>query len=94
MRVFAIQHKPSGGYLPEVGRGYTQSIPCVGQIPRLFMSEGSAKCALTWWLKGWTTVTRTRDYFDEYDEVWHTEPILERKASDMAIVPLDLEKVA
>ena len=93
MQVFAIKHKPTGGFLPETGGGYTHSEPCTYLIPRLFTTKKGACCALTWWLKGWTSVAHTRDYFGEYDETWQTEHILERKAADMEVIPLTLEAV-
>lgn len=89
--LFAIRHKPSGGHLPEVGRGYTFSEPSVDRIPRLFESASAAKRALTWWLKGGTSVLRSKDYWGEYDETWQHTDIPNRKAEDMEVVPVLLK---
>ena len=104
---WAIRHKPTGHYFPEVGprMGYTGSEPIdMGEgsafCPRLFAAESAAKRALTWWLKGITSVMRTRSGGDwggyEYDENWRTDmpveepgfPHVERKREDFEIVPL------
>jgi hypothetical protein len=54
----------------------------------LFADKGAARRALTWWLKGITSVDRSKDYFtNEYDETWHEEAMPERKAEDMEVVP-------
>jgi hypothetical protein len=90
--LFAIKHKPTGGFLPEhSGRGYTWTEPSLWLVPRLFLDAGAAKRALTWWLKGTTTVARNRDYFGEYDEVWTTEVEQHRKAEDMEVVKVLLQ---
>lgn len=95
MIVYAIRHRPTGGYLPEIvgGRGYTITEPTVHRIPRLFESSKAAKCALTWWLKGITQVTRHYDGW-EYDESWATLPREGRKAKDMVVVPMTLQEAA
>lgn len=103
---WAIHHTPSGGYLPEVGprMGYTGTEPLsMGEgsafAPRLFASEAAAKRALTWWLKGITSVHRSRgDYYDETWSGW--VPVsdkyityVERRRDDMEVVRLKLEVV-
>ncbi len=103
---WAIRHNPSGGYLPEVGprMGYTGTDPTsMGEgspfAPRLFASEAAAKRALTWWLKGITSVSRSG--IDYYDETWSTLPpvsseyftYVERCQGDMEVVQLKLEVV-
>ncbi len=88
---YVIRKKGTHKYLPDPpGRGKTWVEPIVGQPPRLFCSERAAKVALTWWLKGITTVARGRDYDGEYDETWTTEPEPHRKAEDMEVVPITL----
>ncbi len=79
---WAIRHKPTGRYLPEVGprQGYTGSEPIdmgsqSAYCPRLFATASAAKCALTWWLKGITTATYYRnDWLSgiDDDEAWKT----------------------
>jgi len=94
-RVFAIRHKPTGGFLPEVGRSYTHSEPSTTRIPRLFNSKGGAKCALTWWLMGATTVQVKYGsvYEDEICPSWDTVPKPHRIGPDMEVVPLLLSEM-
>ncbi len=97
MEFYAIQHIPSGDFLPThdgtTTRGYTGDEPTSGKYipPRLFQNEGAAKRALTWWLKGETRVRRVGGgIWDEYDETWHLHERPERKAEDMRIVKVKL----
>lgn len=92
---FAIRHKPTGGYLPEitgVRAGYTHTEPETHSVPRLFLDKAAAQRALTWWLKGATSVWRGQssnpDSWGEYEEDWSTEPQEHRKAEDMEVVPV------
>ena len=91
MEFWIIRHKPSGGYLPElsgVRAGYTHTEPQTTGVPRLFTDAGGARRALTWWLKGTTSVHRYNDSFTgEYDETWSTEVEEHRKAEDMEVIP-------
>lgn len=88
---YAIRQKGTQKCLPELGRGgKTWLEPVIGLPPRLFCDERAAKVALTWWLRGITTVTRTRDWDGYYDEAWHTEPEPHRKAEDMEVIPITL----
>ena len=86
MEFCMIRHKPSGGFLPEVGKGYTYSEPTHVGVPRLFTTKAGAKRALSWWLKGTVHVTHTGGQWgEEYDESWHDTPMPDRKAEDMEI---------
>lgn len=97
IKLFAIRHKPSGGFLPEVRKGYTYSEPSTRDcdIPRLFTTVGGASRALTWWLKGMTSVTYTKEYgfdgFYDTDESWHTVEKPARKLEDMEVIPVLLK---
>lgn len=96
LELFAIRHKPSGFFLPEVNKGYTYSEPDEHRIPRLFETQGGAKRALAWWLKGVTSVHRSTSPDTwmgpgEYDEVWNTTAEEHRKAEDMEVVPVLLK---
>lgn len=84
---YAIRHLPSGGFLPEVHKGYTFSEPSTKEcdVPRLFTTKAGAKRALSWWLKGITMVHRSRDYEGEYDETWQLDAQPHRKAENMEI---------
>ena len=89
MEFYVIRHKPTGGLLPERGEvraGYTHTEPQEYGVPRLFMSAAGAKRALTWWLKGITSVLKSRDWDGEYDETWSTTVEENRKEEDMEIV--------
>ena len=86
---YAIRHKTSGGLLPELyglRAGYTHTEPDTYSVPRLFITESGAKRALTWWLKGVTSVSRGTDYEGHYDETWGTHEMPERKAEGMEVV--------
>ncbi len=99
MDVYTIRHKPSGGFLPEIAgtRGYTHTEPVTHLPPRLFVAARDAQVALTWWLKGITSVTRgwTEIAFEgrEYDESWHLQEMPNRKADDMEIVHMYLKEL-
>jgi hypothetical protein len=92
---YIIRHKPSGGFLPQlegVRGGYTHTEPQTYGVPRLFLDAAGAKRALTWWLKGTTSVWRRHDSFTlEYEEDWSTEEEEHRKAEDMEVVPVLLK---
>ncbi|KKN65456.1 hypothetical protein LCGC14_0481760 [marine sediment metagenome] len=78
-------------YLPDTpGRGKTHVEPSKQLPPRLFISAHDAQVALTWWLKGITSVHRGTDWDGEYDEVWNTESISGRNEDDMEVVPVTL----
>ena len=50
---FAIRHKPSGGFLPQMGSyGFTRTEPSLTEAPRLFAKIGPCKQALDRWLEG------------------------------------------
>lgn len=105
MEFWIIKHVPTGGYLPagqgRNGRGFTHQevVPPLGPwAPRLFDSQASAKTALTWWLRGITTVTYTQHGSSLWDDIdpsedWHTEPQAHRRAEEMAIVRVRLTEV-
>ncbi|KGM36182.1 hypothetical protein [Inquilinus limosus] len=92
--LYAIQHKPTGHFLPASNRkrrGYTNDKPKdpLKVPPRLFRRKGDAKNALRWWLKGITHVSYVGSY-DDYNEDWHTKPAPDRKAEEMEVVPMRL----
>lgn len=59
--------------------------------PRLFTDERSAKRALTWWLKGVTTVYRQSDDWGDADEDWNTVLDRTRNPEDWVTVALDCQ---
>lgn len=93
---WAIQHIPTGGFLPvphgRGGRGGTHVEPTQVEFPRIFTTKNAAKCALTNWLAGKITVTHT-EYDGEFDEQWATERVDSRRAEDMRVVALKVEIV-
>jgi len=94
---YAIRHLPSGGFLPEIHKGYTFSEPSTKEcdIPRLFTTKAGAKRALTWWLRGTLHVTKTGGQWGfgepEYDESWHDTPMPDRKTENMEVVQVLLK---
>jgi len=91
--VYAIRHKPSGGYLPmprgRLGRGGSHTEPVIpdGSIekhPRLFPNERNAKNCLAAWLHG--------KYFayGEFGEDIEIKPQPNRVREDMEIVPITI----
>lgn len=99
MTYYAIRHIPTGHFLPATARrrGFTYDEPSHPGLfpPRMFTSLGAAKVALTWWLKGHTSVHRSgsSDWGDDYDEYWHTEAKVERRREDMEVVALALQEI-
>ena len=106
---WAIRHKPTGKYMPQSSskkHGYTHDEPTImvdsNWCPRLFGREQDARTALTWWLKGETTMRYTGgahtnvwgEADDDFGEDWRTDPMVDRKAEDMEVVCLKLEVVA
>ncbi len=89
---YANRKISTGEYLPDTpGRGKTLVEPSKHLPPRLFMSAHDAQVALTWWLKGITSVYRDRDFDGVYDETWNTESVPGRNKADMEVVPVTLE---
>jgi hypothetical protein len=96
---YAIRNRYTGQVLPDMGgRGQTHSEPVdVGapMPPRLFHTKVAAKRALSWWLKGRTTVSAGRHqdgWGDERDyEDWHTEPAPERVPEHWHVVTVRME---
>jgi len=99
MKLWAIRHKPTGLFLPELHKpvrgGYTHTEPTsMSERPlRLFITERGAKNALWWWLGGPVSVRirsfDTSDGFDT-DEQWSTTKKPERKAEDMEVIQVEL----
>lgn len=100
--LYAIKHKPSGGYLPiprgRLGRGGSHTEPMIpdGSIekqPRLFPNEKNAKNCLAAWLHGKYVAYRGRDYgldgADYYEEI-ELKPQPHRIREDMEIVPITI----
>lgn len=98
---WAIRHKPTGHFMPQSSKkrhGYTHDEPVTldnsHHCPRLFAREQDAKTALTWWLKGETTVDPIQhgvNAWGEYDDWggdWHTHEVADRKAEDFEVVRL------
>lgn len=104
---WAIRHKPTGHFMPQSSskrHGYTHDEPtdCGNDshwCMRLFGREQDAKTALTWWLKGETTMHYTGGMHtnawgeadDDFGEDWHTKIVVARKAEDMEVVRMNLE---
>jgi len=95
MEFWIIRHKPTGGWLPEVHKGYTFSEPQDYGVPRLFGNAAAAKRALTWWLKGTLHVTTYQsnnpETWMEVEQDWHEQEMPERKLEDMEVIPVLLK---
>jgi hypothetical protein len=85
MTMFAIRHKPSGGYLPsKVGSGkntgFTHTTPTIKDPPRLFRHRKDARMALRAWLEGvWYGSNQNSEIV----------PQPGRKARDMEIIEIE-----
>lgn len=98
MEFWIIRQIATGDYLPEIqGQrgGYTHTEPQGHGVPRLFLSAAAARRALTWWLKGATSVYRTQssnpESYGEYEEDWTTTVEEHRRLEDMEIVSVVLK---
>jgi hypothetical protein len=86
---YILRHKPTGGFMPEVGGSYTASKPShYPKSPRMFHDERAAKIALSWWLKGRTTVT----YYaaEDSEGEWRTKPDPTRQREEWEVVAVGL----
>ena len=94
---WAILHAPSGYFLPQSNskrHGYTHDEPvsmAKNRCPRLFARKQDAKTALTWWLKGETSMRYSGGAYANIWEDWHIEVRVNRKADDMKVVKVELE---
>lgn len=87
---YAVQHLPTGGYLPAIlawhGRGGSfvkPTAPDDGQ-PRLFLTKRAAKNYLTSWLSGETHSSGGEDC-----DIWLVKKP-ERRREDMEVVPIEV----
>lgn len=99
VQMYAIKHRPSGGYLPRpkgvAGRGGSHVEPIIfkdgaGSIPRMFPTMAGAKAALGQWLRG--KHEGIREYDDGY---WYSGgadivPCPHRIREDMEIVTVEV----
>jgi hypothetical protein len=97
---WAVRHKPTGWYLPEVygrqGRGGSHVEPTNLVRPRLFISQRAAKAYLGQWLLGKHNASRGYDSGSPYSEpeYWEevsVEPVATRKREEMEIIELKLD---
>lgn len=91
MIVYAIQHTPSGFFLPQrkSRKGFTSDEPVKDCIPRLFKQRRHAQCALNYWLQGMTGWEYVKGNFEMPggDEIV-THAVPSRKKEEMAVVAL------
>ncbi len=98
---YIIYNTKLGCWLPNPigrrGRCSTHVSPTMFDPPRLFISERSGKVALSWWLKGVTTVTVSfgkygvgGEFEDEGDMIWHTKPMSDRILEDWKVLPCSI----
>lgn len=93
---YAIRQKSTGYMIPEGegrrGRGTThqEPNPCIVCPPKLYHTEAAAKCSLTWWLKGKTSVSMCGSYeYGDLDEQWETQD-MGRDPKDFHVVPIHM----
>jgi hypothetical protein len=79
-RCFAVQHVPSGKWLPG-GRGRATS-RALGARPRLYNNRGAAEASLSWWLEGSWGMT----WYDGEPGGLCCDPRPERRHEDFVIV--------
>ena len=96
--LYAIRHKASRRYMPEVKRGYTYvEVTDWGGVPRLFGTRGGAATALTLYCKGQhkaETIGLT-GVFDLHGGVETTVdviPYTSRNRNDFEVVEMCLEE--
>lgn len=94
MNVWAIRHKPTGGWLPwRSGRGGSFDNPAVGKHPRLFPSRRSAQNCLSAWLQGewWPRYHQSMEgtVYDGHAP----RKVADREKGDMEIVEFSLVEV-
>lgn len=95
MNVWAIKLEGTDLFLPDTpSRGKTQVEPVNNDVPRLFTTRKGALCALTWWKKGITYMTRTSGW-DGYleDEYQSLEECPERAGMKMEVVAMQLLEI-
>ena len=97
MEWFIVRHKPTGAYMPEMGRGYTYweppaMNPC-GEKPRLFPSKHGAKQAVAAWARGEHVrqTGRTGDLWgcDDWSAV-EVVPGTQRDASELEVCVVEI----
>jgi hypothetical protein len=94
---YAIKHKLSGGFLPQLrrrrGHTHTEPLPLSEAVPRLHRKLASAKVALYWWLQGKGYDCCGSGEWDEPEyEGPHYHRIPERKRADMEIVQFSVRE--
>jgi len=95
MNVWAIRLRGTDLFLPDTpSRCKTQVEPCSNDVPRIFTTRKGALCALTWWKKGVTYITRTRDW-DGYleSECQNLEERPERADMQMEVIEMELVEI-
>lgn len=90
--MFAIRRKGTDLFLalPKGGRGCSYEEPTDDRPPRLFLTLGAAKVALTYWLKGHFRVSRFQNWEGEEEHTIEVKPQDHRSRDDMEIVAVEL----
>lgn len=86
---FAIRHKPSGGFLPQMAAyGFTRTSPSLDEPPRLFTTKKGCEQSLRRWLEGeW--------YEGQFNDETQTQDVKiikvpSRRAIEMEIVEIEI----
>lgn len=96
MKLYAIKHLPSGGFLPAKikCRGNSFTEPTKDEPPRLYTDMRSARCALSAWLRGEWIPHTSQHYEDPYSETYYAPQKVEsRKKEEMAVVEVFIKEL-
>ena len=100
---YAIQHVPTGAYLPQERTDkfdnlrFTSVEPDLDLPPALFVRHCDATASMNLWLKGRLTLLRTLDWHPEYadfetvtvgSKTFRIEPVSGRNPEHMAVVTM------
>lgn len=86
---FAIRHKPSGGFLPQMASyGMTRTEPSLTEPPRLFTTKKGCEQSLRRWLEGEWYEGLFNEETQQQDIKIVKRP--DRRALDMEIVEIEL----
>lgn len=91
MKLYAIKHIPSGGYLPPGGKGkdgHAHQDPSSTRAPRLFVKESDARQAMRCYVSGKWVVT----FYGEEDLGGPEPKYCGRVATEYEVVPMTLRE--
>ncbi len=92
IKVFIVEHKPSGKYLPPVKAYHSTTSRELSSTPRIFYRRQDAVCAARWWAAGEALTLYSDDWESGHREAIgiSSEPVEGRKLEDLRICPAQL----